>query len=163
MADDDHHGSRLKLKFSGIFHKKAPIQQDKMQSIEEEEYIKEMKRRMRSREKTEQAERTRSYSEVPSERFKTISNSVGDNHQRGPKNYSFYAEKVEDLPHDILMRFVCFFCVVVFVCFCFERCFFLCVFWEKFGGIVLTFIVVIVIVDQFLNCILLFSFLFFPS
>ena len=107
MADDDHHGSRLKLKFSGIFHSsKKTVQSEKMQSIEEEEYIKEMKRRMRSREKTEQAERTRSYSEIPSERFKTISNSVGDNHQRGPKNYSFYAEKVEDLPPDILMRFV---------------------------------------------------------
>ena len=92
---------RKRLKIGGVFwgkgHEKA--------SIEEEEYVKEMKRRMRLREKSEEAERTQSFSEIPSERFKTISNSVGEMNGR-QKNYSFYAERVEDLPQDILERFI---------------------------------------------------------
>ena len=93
---------RRKALFGGVFHFGGKHEKG---SIEEEEYVKEMKRRMKLREKSEKAERTRSFSEVPSEKFKTMSNSVGDVNPQGEKNYSFYAERVEDLPGDIMERF----------------------------------------------------------
>uniref|UniRef100_A0A7S4NYN3 Protein kinase domain-containing protein n=1 Tax=Paramoeba aestuarina TaxID=180227 RepID=A0A7S4NYN3_9EUKA len=94
-SQDGADSKRRKSLWGGLFRKNEKA------SIEEEEYIKEMKRRMKLREKSEKAERTRSFSEVPSDKFKTMSNSVGDTNPQ-QKNYSFYAERIEDLPVDIL-------------------------------------------------------------